>query len=313
MSQVNMQQVKELRERTQAGMSDCKTALDRGRGDMEKAVEVILKKGLAKSAKRAGAVATEGEVARARRRRRQERRHRRGQHPDRFRRPQRRLPGVRRTSVVGGRAARRQAGADLGAEAFPGGSGTHRRARARRSSASSARTSPCAAGTRSTSTGRAWCTRTCTWAARSACCSRVATGNDAATSAASFDEVRRRHGDADRRDGPALPVDATRSPRTQRQAERDLRGPARRRGQAREAPRPKIIEGKLAKWLKEICLLEQPSVIEADKTVEQLRAGARPRSSAPTSRSRASSASSAARASRSRRRRLRRRSREDGR
>lgn len=59
---VSMQLVKELRDRTQAGLSDCKSALAEAEGDMEKAVEVILKKGLAKSAKRAGAVATEGVV-----------------------------------------------------------------------------------------------------------------------------------------------------------------------------------------------------------------------------------------------------------
>jgi elongation factor Ts len=62
MSGINAQSIKELRERTQAGMSDCKSALVEAEGDMEKAVEVILKKGLAKSAKRAGAVAAEGEV-----------------------------------------------------------------------------------------------------------------------------------------------------------------------------------------------------------------------------------------------------------
>ena len=62
MAEITMQAVKELRERTQAGMSDCKSALTEAAGDMEKAVEIILKKGLAKSAKRAGAVASEGEV-----------------------------------------------------------------------------------------------------------------------------------------------------------------------------------------------------------------------------------------------------------
>lgn len=62
MSGINAQSIKELRERTQAGMSDCKAALQEANGDMEKAVEIILKKGLAKSAKRAGAIATEGEV-----------------------------------------------------------------------------------------------------------------------------------------------------------------------------------------------------------------------------------------------------------
>jgi elongation factor Ts len=58
-----MQQVKELRDRTQAGLNDCRGALMEAEGDMEKAVGIILKKGLAKSAKRAGAVATEGAVA----------------------------------------------------------------------------------------------------------------------------------------------------------------------------------------------------------------------------------------------------------
>jgi len=43
-------------------MTDCKNALVEAEGDIDKAVDIILKKGLAKSAKRAGAVATEGEV-----------------------------------------------------------------------------------------------------------------------------------------------------------------------------------------------------------------------------------------------------------
>lgn len=60
--QVTANMVKELRERTQAGMSDCKNALVEAAGDMEKAVEVILKKGLVKAAKTAGKVASEGEV-----------------------------------------------------------------------------------------------------------------------------------------------------------------------------------------------------------------------------------------------------------
>jgi elongation factor Ts len=55
--------VKELRERTQAGMSDCKNALVEAGGEMEKAVEIILKKGIVKAAARAGRVAAEGQVA----------------------------------------------------------------------------------------------------------------------------------------------------------------------------------------------------------------------------------------------------------
>ncbi len=54
--------IKELRERTQAGMSDCKNALVESEGDMDKAIENILKKGIVKAAARAGKVATEGEV-----------------------------------------------------------------------------------------------------------------------------------------------------------------------------------------------------------------------------------------------------------
>lgn len=62
MGSVNIAQIKELRERTAAGMGDCKKALVEAGGDMDKAVEVILKKGQAKSAKRAGKVAAEGTV-----------------------------------------------------------------------------------------------------------------------------------------------------------------------------------------------------------------------------------------------------------
>jgi len=62
MADITASMVKELRERTQAGMADCKNALVEAAGDMEKAVEVILKKGIVKAAARAGRVATEGEV-----------------------------------------------------------------------------------------------------------------------------------------------------------------------------------------------------------------------------------------------------------
>jgi len=54
--------IKDLRERTQAGMADCKNALEEAGGDADKAVEIILKKGIVKAAARAGRVATEGEV-----------------------------------------------------------------------------------------------------------------------------------------------------------------------------------------------------------------------------------------------------------
>ena len=63
MADVTASMVKELRERTQAGMADCKNALVEAAADMEKAVEIILKKGLAKAASRSGRIAAEGEVA----------------------------------------------------------------------------------------------------------------------------------------------------------------------------------------------------------------------------------------------------------
>jgi elongation factor Ts len=62
MAEITAAMVKELRERTQAGMSDCKNALVEAGGDLDKAVEIILKKGIVKAAARAGRVATEGEV-----------------------------------------------------------------------------------------------------------------------------------------------------------------------------------------------------------------------------------------------------------
>ena len=42
MAQVSMQQVKELRDRTQAGLNDCRSALMESEGDMDKAVDIIL-------------------------------------------------------------------------------------------------------------------------------------------------------------------------------------------------------------------------------------------------------------------------------
>jgi elongation factor Ts len=52
--------VKELRERTGAGMMDCKTALNETNGDVEAAVDWLRKKGLAKAAKKAGRLAADG-------------------------------------------------------------------------------------------------------------------------------------------------------------------------------------------------------------------------------------------------------------
>jgi elongation factor Ts len=57
-----MDQIKELRERTGAGVMDCKRILAETDGDIEKAVVDLQKKGLAKAAKKAGRIAAEGMV-----------------------------------------------------------------------------------------------------------------------------------------------------------------------------------------------------------------------------------------------------------
>ena len=63
MANITAAMVKELREKTGAGMMDCKGALAETQGDIEAAVDWLRKKGLAKAAKKAGRVAAEGLVA----------------------------------------------------------------------------------------------------------------------------------------------------------------------------------------------------------------------------------------------------------
>jgi len=59
---VNANLVKELREKTGAGVMDCKTALAEAKGDLEQAVVWLREKGISQAAKRAGRVASEGTV-----------------------------------------------------------------------------------------------------------------------------------------------------------------------------------------------------------------------------------------------------------
>ncbi|MBZ4645893.1 MAG: elongation factor Ts [Petroclostridium sp.] len=59
---ITAEKVKELRERTGAGMMDCKKALSEANGDMERAIELLREKGLAAAAKKAGRIAAEGIV-----------------------------------------------------------------------------------------------------------------------------------------------------------------------------------------------------------------------------------------------------------
>jgi len=62
MAEVTATLIKDLRERTGAGMADCKKALVEVAGDMDKAIDYLRAKGLAKAAKKAGREATEGAV-----------------------------------------------------------------------------------------------------------------------------------------------------------------------------------------------------------------------------------------------------------
>ncbi len=63
MAEISAKDVKSLRERTGAGMMDCKKALTEAEGEVERAIEILREKGLAKAAKRAGRDTSEGAVA----------------------------------------------------------------------------------------------------------------------------------------------------------------------------------------------------------------------------------------------------------
>ncbi len=113
--------VKELRDKTGAGMMDCKSALTETSGDMEAAVDWLRAKGLAKAAKKAGRVAAEGLIAVAGGG--NARGHGRGQLGDRLRRPQHRFPGA-----GAGRSPRRRSAPTVrwrrcSAAPMPGGGG----------------------------------------------------------------------------------------------------------------------------------------------------------------------------------------------
>ncbi len=62
MSKINAAMVKQLREKTGAGIMDCREALQTSSGDIEKSIAFLRKKGLATAAKRAGRAMTEGLV-----------------------------------------------------------------------------------------------------------------------------------------------------------------------------------------------------------------------------------------------------------
>jgi len=61
--EISIEQVKDLRQRTGAGIIDCKAALQEAKGDMDGAIEYLRRKGLATAAKKAGRIAADGLVA----------------------------------------------------------------------------------------------------------------------------------------------------------------------------------------------------------------------------------------------------------
>ena len=268
MADVSMQQVKELRDRTQAGLNDCKGALVEAAGDMEKAVEIILKKGLAKSAKRAGAIATEGVVTAlvaadgksgvlvevniqtdfaARN-----------------------TEFLEFASKVATAALAAKSGADLGAEKLPGGSATIEETR-----------QALVGKLGENITVRRWERLNVDGSGKVHAYVHLGgkvgvilaarTGNQAAAGAASFEKFVDDSAMQIAAMSPVyvasseVPADAKEKQSVIFEAQLAEEGKP-------EKARPKIIEGKIAKWMKEVCLLEQESVIESDKTVEQLRA-----------------------------------------
>ena len=62
MTTISSEMIRDLREKTGAGMLDCKNALAESSGDFEKAVSLLRKKGLATAAKKAGRIASEGSI-----------------------------------------------------------------------------------------------------------------------------------------------------------------------------------------------------------------------------------------------------------
>ncbi len=266
MAQVNMQQVKELRERTQAGLNDCRSALVEAEGDMDKAVEVILKKGLAKSAKRASKVAAEGVVS------------------TRVA-PDNKSAVIAEVNIQTDFAARNEDflafvekvvdvamdaddGADLGSLPFPGGEGTiedHRTALVGRLGENIA--------------VRRWDRVRVEGEGTVASYVHMG-GKIAVLVGAKTDSPSTTTQAKEFIEGVAMQIAAMAPsylrvsdvPEADKSAQAKIfEAQLEEEGKVPAERRSKVIEGKVAKWAKEICLLEQPSVIESKKTVDELR------------------------------------------
>jgi elongation factor Ts len=267
MSQFTMQQVKELRERTQAGLNDCKIALTETNGDMEAAVEVILKKGLAKSAKRAGALTTEGVVA-ARVA------------------PDGRAGVLVEVNIQTDFAARNEdflkfvddavavalnavAGEDLATKPCPGSTESLEERRQK-----------LVARLGENITVRRWHRLDVKEAglvhAYIHLGGKIGALLAVQTGAPTKSEELTRFVDETAMQVAAMTplfLNSAAVPEDAKQKQREIFNAQLAEEGKPEAARPKIVEGKVAKWLKEVCLLEQQSVIDSDKTVEQVRAG----------------------------------------
>lgn len=263
MTQVSMQQVKELRDRTQAGLNDCRVALGEAEGDMDRAIEIILKRGLAKSAKRAGSVAAEGLVLAAVA-------------------PDKRSGVIVEVNIQTDFAAKNQDfirfaegvlavalaaedRAELGGLPFPGGTTTVEE-------------------TRKNLVGklgeninvRRWqrlrvdeLGKVHAYVHLGGKCGAIVAaraGNAAARDARTLDKLLDDVAMQTTAMGPlylrseAIPEEALAKQREIFEAQLAEEGKP-------EAARPKIAQGKLEKWKREVCLLEQDSVIEANKSV----------------------------------------------
>ena len=267
MAEISAQAVKALRERTGAGMMECKKALADAAGDVERAIELLRERGLAKAAKRAGRATSEGAIALAT----SEacRGHRRARLRDRLRREDRRLPGPRGSgreaprSRIPGRSrptscSRRRQAARSRSQAASGklgenmvlkrsarlavaGAGRHGRLRARGRPARRDR------GARDRGDGRRARPRSPrTWRC---------TSPPHDPSPVAID-----------RDGVPKPLLDKETEILRRQAEQEGKPPA---------VTERIVEGRLKKFYAEVCLLEQAFVKNPDQSVRAAARGGR--------------------------------------
>ena len=266
MTQVSMQQVKELRDRTQAGLNDCRSAMVEAGGDMEKAVEIILKKGLAKSAKRAGAIAAEGLViARVAADGKSGVLVEVNIQTD-F--AARNADFVKFAESVADVAARAKVGAELGTEALPSGETIEAARQALVGKLGENIT--VRRWDRVTVDGPGKVQSYVHMGGKIAVLLGARLASDAAAKDAAFTKFL---------DDTAMQVAAmspaylssSEVPADTKKKQGEIFDAQLAEEGKPEKARPNIVEGKLAKWLKEICLLEQQSVLDGEKSVDDLR------------------------------------------